>query len=324
MNTAVSATSWHGLDAWALESECLRTVIVPALGAKLVSLLDKRSQQEWLAGPGSRPVRRVSYGALFHEQDLSGWDEMFPTIVACAYPGDGPVHGAPLPDHGEVWTLPWAVAQAGDGEVTLSVVGQVLPYRLTRRAGYSEPDTLQLHYELVNLGQEPMPYIWAAHPQFTCGLEAEIVLPAHVTAVVNTIPASWGWGPPETRFDWPAAVTADGSSARLDRVGPPDLHRGRKFFLPPDVRASWAGLVRQPAGAWLRLAWDTSNVPYFGLWVDEGALSHESVAAPEPTTGYYDSLAVAWEKGEVTMAAPGATVTWTMTVQVGVAGQEKS
>lgn len=317
MITTIQETTWHGLPAWALETDTLRTVVVPELGAKLVSLFDKRSQREWLAGPGGRPVRRVPYGAPFHEQDLSGWDEMFPTIVACAYPGPGARHGTALPDHGEVWTLPWTVEEAGNGSLTLSVEGRALPYRLTRTAEFLAADALQLQYRLVNLGQDAMPYIWAAHPQFACGTAAEVIFPPQVTSVVNTIPASWGWGAPETRFGWPVAIAPDGGPTYIDRVGPPALHKGRKFFVPPEVQAGWAGLIRHPAGDWLRLEWDPALVRYLGLWVDEGILSHESVAAPEPTTGFYDSLAVAWDRQAVAVVAPGETQSWALLVRLG-------
>jgi hypothetical protein len=154
-------------------------------------------------------------------------------------------------------------------------------------------------------------------PQFACGPSAEVVFPPQVTAVCNTIPASWGWGLPETRFDWPAAIAVDGVEVRLDRIGPPSLHRARKFFVLPDVQAEWAGLVRRPSQDWLRLEWEPSLVPYLGLWVDEGALNPETVAALEPTSGFYDSLATAWDKKQITVIEPGATQAWTLTVRIG-------
>lgn len=317
MNTAISPSTWHGMSAWSLDTNVLRTIIVPELGAKLVSLFDKRSQLEWLAGPGDRPFKKVPYGASFTDQDMSGWDEMFPTINACEYPGPGDRHGVPLPDHGEVWTLPWMLDEVSEGRLTLSVEGQALPYRLTRTAEYRAADTLQLHYKLVNLGAVSMPYLWAAHPQFACGPNAEAIFPPHVTAVCNTRSESWGWGAPETRFAWSAAVDLDGNRVRLDRIGPSSLHRARKFFVLPDVRVSWAGLVRQPSQNWLRLEWDPSLVPYLGLWVDEGALNPESIAALEPTTGFYDSLTTAWDKQQITVIEPGATRSWTLTVRLG-------
>ena len=321
MTATINPSVWHGLNAWALETDVLRTIIVPELGAKIVSLFDKRNQLEWLVGPGDRPFKKVPYGAAFTDQDMSGWDEMFPTIVACKYPGSGARHGAALPDHGEVWSLPWTVDEASDLRLTLGVEGQALPYRLTRTAEYRAADTLDLHYQVVNLGAEVMPYMCAAHPQFVCGPDAQLVIPSHVTTVCNTVAESWGWGPPETRFGWPVAVAEDGTPRHLDRIGSPALHHARKFFVPQDVRAAWAGLIRHPAHDWLRLEWNPNLVPYLGLWVDEGAFNPDSVAALEPTTGFYDNLITAWNKQQVTLIEPGATHTWTLTVRSGTGEQ---
>ena len=153
--------------------------------------------------------------------------------------------------------------------------GKALPYRLTRTLAYSAADTLQMQYELQNLGWESMPYIWSAHPQFLCGAGAQIVLPPDVTEVCNVLPAEWGWGELETRFDWPEAVTVNGRRVRIDHVGPSTLKQIRKFFVTPEKQVGWAGLIRQPAKDWLRLDWDPEQVPYLGIWIDEGLLSHE-------------------------------------------------
>ena len=317
MNISVSQASWYGQEAWVLENDCIRTVVVPDLGAKLVSLFDKRTQLEWLADAGDRPFKKAAYGADFVDQDMSGWDEMFPTISACEYPAPGERKGIPLPDHGEVWPLSWVREWSRPGTLRLSVEGQALPYRLTRTLLYSATDSLQMVYELENLGRERMPYIWAAHPQFQCGDEAEIILPPQVQEVCNTLPAEWGWGEPETRFGWPEAVNGEGQRVRIDRTGPASLNQARKFFVVPETSARWAGLIRKPAQDWLRLDWDPELVPFLAVWVDEGRLSHESVAALEPTTGFYDSLAVAWEKRQVTMIEPRESKSWTLSVRLG-------
>jgi galactose mutarotase-like enzyme len=321
MKVSLHQTTVHDLSAWVLENEYLRTAVVPELGAKIVSIVDKRSRLEWLVGPGSRLVKKVPYGAVFSDQDLSGWDEMFPTIVACEYPSPGDWFGTSLPDHGEVWTQPWTVIPTNADTLKLSVEGIAIPYRLTLTLAYNAPATLQMRYELVNLGRDRMPYIWAAHPQFECGEEAEIVFPPQVKEVCNTIPATWGWGTPETRFDWPKAVNLQGEQQRIDRTGPPSLKQARKFFVVPETRVGWAGLVRRPTGDWLRLDWELDKVPYLGIWVDQGALSHRTVATPEPTTGFYDSLALAWDKNEITVAEPGTTQTWSLTVRFGTREQ---
>ncbi|HEY3343679.1 MAG TPA: hypothetical protein VGJ97_02060 [Anaerolineaceae bacterium] len=317
MDISVDRTEWHGIEAWMLSSPDLTVVIVPSMGAKIVSLVDRRRGSEWLIGPGARPFKPAEYGAVFTDQDMSGWDEMFPTISACAYPGPNALHGASLPDHGEVWALPWQIVPSEPGSLSLAVSGRALPYRLTRTADFPEPGSLRLRYTLQNNDADAMPYLWAAHPQFTCGPDGQVVLPDEVRQVVNTLPAEWGWGAPETRFDWPAASALDGSPVRADLVGAPDLRRGRKLFALPHVRPSWAAVLRRDTGLWLRFEWDPQRVPYLGVWVDEGAFNHASVAAPEPMTAWYDNLALAHSTGHAAILPGGETHAWTLTVRLG-------
>jgi len=312
---AAGQCDWHGLAAWTLESELVRTVVVPQVGAKIVSLLDKRNGVEWLAAPGDRSLRPIAYGADFEKQDMSGWDEMFPTISACLHPGPGAHHAAALPDHGEVWALPWAVDETG-AQLRLSVEGQALPYRLTRTMRFTAPDTLVLDYRLDNLHDDPLPYIWAAHPQFACGAGGEIHLPQEVTRVCNVLPPSYGWGEPETEYDWPHALRAEGRLYHMPSVHAPTQTAARKFYILPHQHIAGAGVVHRNESNAIRLAWDPAAVPYFGLWVDEGALNHQSVVTPEPTTGFYDSLERAWQKQQVLVLDAGATTAWALTVQL--------
>jgi hypothetical protein len=51
--------------------------------------------------------------------------------------------------------------------------------------------------------------------------------------------------------------------------------------------------------------------------MDEGYISQESVIAPEPTTGYYDSLSLAVEKGRHMVIEPGKSISWSLMVRFG-------
>ena len=306
-------TRWHDQSAWALESEALRVVIVPALGAKIVSLVDRKANFEWLVGP-MRPLRPAPYGASFVDQDMSGWDEMFPTINACDYPAPGPFHGRHLPDHGEVWPLPWT-CESAEAVLTCHVAGRALPYRLTRTARLPSPDALQLDYAAENTGAEPFHYLWAAHPQFTADADTQIVLPDQVTQVYNVVEAG-PWGKAGTLYSWPQTTTSDGTAWQLDRIGPASRHACRKFYTLPTQPVSWGALVNRRAGRGLRLEWPAETVPFLGLWVDEGTYNAAPTAALEPSSGFYDSLVRAYDNRQAAELAPGQQHSWTLTVRL--------
>lgn len=305
--TDILHTNWHGFPALALESERMRAVLVPDLGGKIVSLFDKAHQHEWLVPP-MRPVKQTAFGADFVSQDMSGWDEMMPTISACT------VDGTSYPDHGEVWSIPWTV-ETDRGEARLSVEGKGWPYRFTRAAALVTPDCLELRYALKNNAERPFPYLWAAHPQFSAGASTHIILPDEVERVINVIEDDPAWGAAGETHEWPAARDRGGQTLRLDRVRPVNLRACRKFYVPPEQHASWAGLAEEALGCQMRLSWSPAETPYLGLWVDEGTYNARPVAAPEPSSGYYDSLERAIGNGSVSMAAPGEERRWTMRVQ---------
>lgn len=310
----ISQDVFHGLAAWRLESELLRVVIVPQCGGKIVSLYDKRAGFEWLAQPRT-PLKPAPYGSVFVEQDMSGWDETFPTIDACSYPVEGQYLGRLIPDHGELWSLPWERVELRTEKLFLSVNGRALPYRFWRIAWLEQPDCLCLDYSVQNTGMEPIQTLWAAHPQFAATVDTQIILPETAGAVINVIPGPI-WGAAGARHPWPEAVAADGSAWRLDRVGPAERRDFRKFYLPPEQPVSWAGIDMLGRGCSLRMHWQTTEVAYLGIWVDEGAINSAAVVALEPANGFYDSLTLAIENKRAMQLEPGETQTWSLKVSI--------
>jgi galactose mutarotase-like enzyme len=302
-------TTWHGFPAIMLENELIRTIIVPNLGAKIVSLFDKTCQHEWLAGP-MRSLKQTSYGADFVSQDMSGWDEMMPTIVSCDW------DGAQLPDHGEVWSIPWTLENTNDA-ISLSVVGTAMPYHFARSVAFSAPDCLELRYSLTNTGKKAYPFLWTAHPQFVADSQTRIVLPLDVTQMVNVVDDDPNWGKAGGLTPWPAAVATTGEARRLDQVRLMENHACRKFYIPPGQAVSWAALIHEGLGCQLRLEWSPLEIPYLGLWVDEGAYNIAPVVALEPSDGYYDSLERAVRNQKVTVLESDDIKNWTLTLRFG-------
>lgn len=309
----LSETRWHDLNAWALESDHLRVIIVPQQGAKIASIFDKRIDREWLIQPSLYRVRSVPYGAPYHEYDMNSWDEMFPTIVACPYPVEGAYKGRTLPDHGEVWAMPWSVESCVDGVLGLSVEGRALSYRFTRKASLADPATLQLDYQVTNTSRETMYYLWAPHPLYAVDEQTEIMLPPEIGQLYNVhdVPP---WGAHGKRYDFPHPETDNGKSWDLRRIGPASLRSCRKFYVPPEQPVSWAGLRQSDSGAWLRMDWDETVQPYLGIWIDEGTYATVPTVALEPTNAFYDGLALAYQNQKVTSLDAGKSHQWHITV----------
>ena len=299
---AIFQTAWHDLIAYTLESEAMRVTLVPSLGAKIVSLYDKNHRREWLVPP-IRPVRQTAYGDNFVSQDMCGWDEMLPTIVACE------VQGKKLPDHGEVWSIPWKLESA-DSSLAFSIDGVALPYRFTRTAALIIPETLELGYCLLNTGGQAFPYLWAAHPQFAADEHTRLLLPPEVAQVVNVIENDPLWGPAGAVYPWPAAAAASGVRWQLDTVRGVENQACRKFYTRPEQAIGWAALMDDQHGCQLRIEWSADFAPYLGLWIDEGRYNTAPVAALEPSNGYYDSLERAIANQRVAVLEAGQSVNW--------------
>ena len=298
----ISYVSWQPDAEVRLSSAALEVAILPAHGGKIASLRAKASGREWLAQPAS-PLRVApAYGSSFTAGDLCGWDEMMPTIVACRYPSPDPARNVMLPDHGEAWTLEWKVLQKTSDSALMALDGRALPYRLERRVSLAGQG-MRLAYQLTAASSEPLWLLWAAHPQFACAGGARVVLPGHVRALLDvTAP-----GQPSRR-GWPGE--APGS---VHALAPGE---GRKLYVEPDVSVSRAALV-DDEGNWLRMSWDPASVPYLGIWLDNRAYAREPVAALEPSTGFYDDLALAWRNGRVPRVRAGAPLRWWVEVTVG-------
>ncbi len=305
-------SKWHNFDAYVLENDAMRVIIVPERGAKIASIFDKRINREWLIQPTRFPVPVVPYRADYLPYDMNSWDEMFPTIVTDTYPVEGKYRGNPLPDHGEVWALAWSASTDGH-TLTVTVEGRALPYRLSRKATLESTATLRLDYSVANTGDETLYYLWAAHPLYAMDLQTEIVLPPEVNELYNVheIPP---WGAHGRRYAYPHPETSDGKQWDLRRVGSPALNTCRKFYVPPELSVSWAGFRQLDSGAWLRMDWDAGKLPYLGLWIDEGAYATVSTVALEPTNAFYDGVTIAYNNNRIATLATGETATWAVTV----------
>ena len=291
----IETGSWHGEAATTLGSSQIAVTVVPRRGGKIASILDLTNGREWLEQPAGDYGPAPVYGGNFTAADVSGWDEMVPTIVSCEY------EGVSLPDHGEVWSGEWDV-ESGGGALVCRSAGRALPYSLTRKMAVEGPKLI-LDYSLANIGDEPLQLLWAAHPLFTVSDSGtSVVLPSDVDQIIDVLAT-----PPRPE-PWP-----NSSFEGVARMPPKS---GRKFYVQPERRIRWAALLDGDR-RWLRMAWDPEVVPYLGVWLDNCAYTRRPAIALEPSTGYYDDLSVAARLGRVSSVQAAQFLTWTVQVEVG-------
>lgn len=268
----------------------LRAEVDLERGAKITSLRDEAGR-EWLAqGEGSR----ATPGSAFIDAEMAGWDECAPSIVSCR------VQGRDIPDHGDLWDIPFA---AGADGRSAWAIGPSLRYRFQRSIVPTETG-LRLEYEAEAL-DGPIPFLWAAHPQFGAPPGSTVVL--HTESSTVPVVDVMAPGHPETEID-PHVTLMD----QLDPGG------CSKLCVAPHAVVRGVSLHR-PDGGTLTMEWSDAT-PYVGVWFDKQAYSREPVIAIEPTTGYFDSLATAVANDTALLLTPGLPRRWWVDLHAQEAG----
>lgn len=299
---SITKGTYKGFNSIVMESEQLCLETVPEIGGKLVSILYKPTGKEWMLDSGDRPLRRPEYRSAFGDWDMSGWDECFPTINSCLSEGDEPVG---LPDHGEIWSLPWDCSIEGDS-VTGSVRSPQLPYSFTRRITFPAMDRIRLDYRADNFSDEPLPFLWVPHPQFAVHGPTRIVLPKSMKEMQCVYEGnSLRNG---ERYNWDEGISL---------ISPVVTGDGRKFYYPGKVPEGCSGLYEEQSRNFIILSVPVDKVPYLGVWVDEGRYNDRVTCALEPGIGYYDSLERAAGNGTAGRIPARSSSSWHIELFIG-------
>ena len=264
ITTTTATRDVQGFEAYVLRNESIELAVVPELGAKVVSLKNLRTGRDWMASPSTeRKLFRNRSGDDFAASTLVGWDECLPTIAPCEW------QSRLLPDHGEVWSVPWHVERAAweRGELTTSVRLEISPLLFQRTIALGEQE-VRLDYSITNIGNGVERFLWAMHPLLAIERGDRLQLPPEVRDQLT----------PETWID---------SLEFTDRKP-----ACAKAFARPHGLAT-AGVCNSTTGDRLAFTWDTEENDTLGLWLTRGGWNGIHHLALEPTNGMPDSLAAA-------------------------------
>src|SRR6476646_11175551 len=126
----IQPTTYLSFPAFRLSTDAWEAFCVPELGGNLPEFTHLTTGRQWLWINPQVPLGPHEYGCPYGWGSAAGIDECFPAIAEGVYPFE-PYRGVAIPDHGDAWTLPWAV-EAQDSELAMALEGPHLPYRLER------------------------------------------------------------------------------------------------------------------------------------------------------------------------------------------------
>ena len=315
MPPELSLGTYKGQQAAIAENETIKATVLPELGAKIASLIYKPQNFEVFFQPPAGVYPRPGYGADFSLSDTSGADEMFPTIDACGYP-DPENPGIICPDHGELWSVPWQAEIDSDrGCLSTEAKGVALNYSFRRTLTLKE-NRLRLEYAITNGEERPLLALWAFHGLTACDELTRVSLPKARqgrTGQVLNVKDDDMLGEPGGVFDFPTHQLPD-KAAALDRVRPQAVKLTRKYYVSGPVDQGQCALTLNRGRLEYRLAFPEKEVPYLGVWINEGGYKNEYNCALEPTTGFYDSLELAKKNQSLIALAPRETRRWWMEI----------
>lgn len=278
----------QGFQIYVLRNQDLEIAIVPELGAKIISLRNLRTNREWMWHPdGGRKLFRNWLGDDFSHSPLVGADECLPTVARCS------LRGRPLPDHGEVWSVPWKVDDEAWEKAVLktSVELPVSPFGFERTIEITGKQA-RLSYCLRNRSPVAERYLWALHPLLAVQPGDQLQMPATTRALLNGEP----W------IDAVDSYIPDGGCS--------------KVFASPVVEGS-VRIQNSRHGDELTLEWNPAENDTLGLWLTRGGWHGHHHLAVEPTNGANDALEVAaTEKRCGTIPALGSRL-WSVAVRLG-------
>lgn len=292
-----------------IENDHLRLAVWPQVGGKVSSVLDKADRYELLFDYPAELPTRPRYDEPFDDGWPAGWDECFPGVAPCKYPGR-PYDGVGVPDHGELWGIPTTAVPTKDG-ITTVWHGLRFGYRLTRKL-YLEGPTVAAEYALVNLAPFEFRHAWAMHPLLSLAAPVRIDVQGKRPFRYSHDAVGVSHDQP---FDWPV-IDLDANLSDPAWLPP---NRGWKVFSADPIGADDAVIVRYPTrGRSLSIRYSSADQPaYWGVWVNTGGWGGNRNVSVEPTAGRFDQLDRAVADGSAARVPPAGRRDWAVRWTVG-------
>jgi hypothetical protein len=166
---------------------------------------------------------------------------------------------------------------------------------------------VRFRHRLVNLGLQPVPYVWNLHVAHAITPRSRIDLPAASLDVVAVQPGRFEGA---ASLRWPEHDGID-----LRAMPPPDAGL-TEWLHTAGVREGWCEVVHVDRGVGLRLAFDPDVFRTTWLWGVYGGWRGHYLLLTEPCTSAPGGLASSIADGTAAVLGPGEQLETTTTATV--------
>ncbi|MEW8972605.1 MAG: hypothetical protein AB2375_00295 [Tissierellaceae bacterium] len=294
--TQIEIKKHLNMDAIVMKNKCLEIKVLPRLGFKMAAILYRPKNKEFLFQPTEGKYQMPNYGDDFEKYDTSGLDEMIPTIEKCEYPV-GDLKGNILPDHGDVWSVPWNI-QILEDRIVGNIKLRSLPLEFIKTISFQGDSTIKMDYKVKNLSDREIYYIWALHGLNVFDDDTEFIFQDDMKNVINIH-----------------------SNEDLDKIDLKYLKnyrndRSYKYYFWGKFKTGEVGLDYTRDRIQYMIKYDTDIHPYLGVWITKGGFKGEYNCALEPSNGFYDSVSLAYENKMVPLLSSYGEDRWTIYIDI--------
>ena len=270
---------YKDIPALELITKTVRATVVPKQGGKMVSFQAIHSSKEYLLQNRSKKFIPMGLEDSFEHCECAGFDDMFPTIDPVSLISKDGVTLS-YPDHGEVCRLPFT-AEVCENTLVLRAQSAALGYAYEKVFTEDADGGLRISYCIENRAPRDMDVLWAGHFLVNVEKGGKLLLPfpnGEPTDVVADLTGKWQVG---------ARVPLGEKLLLADwREDVPDC---RKVYFPrkaPEGYIAYQG----PLGDVLMMEFDSTQLPYIGLWINLGYLHGDYCVGLEPASVGYDTV----------------------------------
>lgn len=292
-----------GVPIVRLENASLRVDVAPAVGGRVISLIDKATGYEFLWRNARLKLERLSPGSPYDPNFYGGIDELIPNDIP------EPLNGVDSPDHGELWTA--ALEGALDGEsLVLSGVLPLSGLRYWRRMTLrGDSPYLDIDYRIENGAGQRRIFLWKLHAALRIAPGDRIECPARTARVVDLQWSRWHTLEP---FAWPMV-----EGQRADVI-PPNNNTVDFLFLYDlqEGRMAWRSATM---GLTFAYTFDVNVFPYAWYFASYGGFDGHYTAILEPCTTMPLSVNEAAQLGQSSVLDPGQRIETRVTIYAGKA-----